>query len=271
MALVAPAHAEPFTPPPEPAPQWLFYVALRNDAFTQLEFPVDDFGFTHDNVVTLRYQDGDYAYGGGIIDRWITSTMDYRRWDQLEVFAIGERIWIAPLAIDVPHELLVTARAGPSFGGNFGGRYLQNGWHALTNSGATVGNGLAYIYDGDTRVGFTTGGRARASIGDRFQAYSYLDGQLALGATGVTSGQAALGGSINIWYLGAYAELAGSRYHTNDPNLKLPGAYRPGWQLEWRVGIRVRWSRFHIGYEYRANESGSGEPIGVLEFQSRRF
>lgn len=270
MALLAPAHAEPFTPPPPPEPQWLFYAALHNDAFTSLEFPVDDFGFTHDNVLSVRYQAGDYTYGGAIIDRWITSTMDYRRWDQLDVLAIGERMWLAPLAIDVPHAFLVTARTGPSFGGNFGGRYLQNEWHALTRSGATLGNGLAYIYDGDTRVGFTTGARARASIGERFCAYSYLDGQLALGDTGVTSGQLALGGSINLAYVGMHVEVAGSRYHTNDPNLQLPGAYRAGWQLEWRVGIYVRWSRYYIGYEYRANEGGSGEPIGVFEFQSRR-
>jgi len=270
MLLVAHAHAEPYTPAPLPEPHLLFYAALHNDAFSDATIPLDDFGFTHDNVLVVRYQDGAYAYGGGIFDRWITSRNDYRRWDQLDIFAIGERLWLAPLVIDLPHELLVTARAGPSFGGNFGGRWLQSGWHGLSGTGPTVGHGLADTYEGGTRVGFTTGARVRAAIGERVQGYSYLDGQFALGATGVTSAQLAVGGSVSVWYLGMHVEVAGSRYHVDDPGLQLPGAYRPGWQLEWRVGIHVRWSRFHIGYEFRDNEGGSGEPIGVLEFQSRR-
>jgi hypothetical protein len=30
--------------------------------------------------------------------------------------------------------------------------------------------------------------------------------------------------------------------------------------------VEVAWSRYRLSYEYRANEGGSGEPIGVLAF-----
>src|SRR5258707_10372184 len=31
-----------------------------------------------------------------------------------------------------------SAHIGPSFGGNFGGRYLQNGWHTISRTGPTL-------------------------------------------------------------------------------------------------------------------------------------
>ena len=267
IACLRVAHAEPFTPPPGPEPRYLLYLAIRNDAFSDATIPLDDSGFTHDNIVSVRRQDGVYTYGGYILDRWITSKVDRRRWDQLDLFGVGDRLWPRPLAIDVPHELLVAVRAGPSLGGNFGGRAMQNGWHSLTGTGPTLEQGLQNEYDGGRRVGFVVGGRVRAAIGDALQAYAFLDGQLAVGDTGVTEGQAAIGGSANIWHVGVHAELAVTRYHVSDPGLALPGGYGAGWQLEWRVGLHARWSRYFVGYEFRANEGGSGEPIGVLEFQ----
>jgi len=267
VACMRVAHAEPFTPPPEQQPTYLAYLALRNDAFSDATVPLDDTGFTHDNVISLRRQDGVYAVGGIVIDRWITSKVDRRRWDELDLFGTGERLWLQPLALAVPHQLLVTVRAGPSLGGNFGGRWMQNGWHTLCGCGNTLDQGLQNQYDGGQRIGFVVGARARAAVGEALQAYTYLDGQVAIGDTGVTSMQAVIGGSANAWHVGVHVELAATRYHVGDPNLALPGGYRAGWQLEWRLGLHARWSRYFIGYEFRANEGGSGEPIGVVEFQ----
>jgi hypothetical protein len=250
---------------------------------------MDDLGFTHDNVFALRRQSGSDAFGGSFVHRFITSRVDRRRWDLVELFATAERGWwigdpsasrnasastSAPdgVSSDAGHAIRVVAivRAGPTLGGNWAGRYLQNAWHTISKTGPTLDEGLANDYPGDRTYGFTTGGRAVAAIGTRLQGYSYIDGQVALGQTGVTSMQGTLGGSAASKHFGAHVEVALSRYHVLEPNLALPGAYGRGFQLEWRVGVDVHWSRFRVGYEYRANEGGSGEPLGVFEFSSTR-
>jgi hypothetical protein len=275
VALLGDAHADevsPWTPAPTAnaidQPAWLFYVALRNDAISELDPPFDDVGFTHDNVLAIRRQAGALTLGGSFVQRWITSSEDRRRWDLVELFATGERAWSWP--IDLPHAITTSVRVGPAFGGNFGGRYMQNGWHALTKSGPTLDQGLANDYPGDRTLGIVAGGRARGAVGDRLQGYSFVDTQAALGGTGVSSLEVAVGGAAAGTHLGAHVELAVTRYHVGDAQLALPGAYRTGFHLELRVGVAVMWSRFRVGYEFRANESGSGEPVGVLEFSSRR-
>jgi hypothetical protein len=248
-------------------PYWLTYAAMRNDAFSELIPPLDDVGFTHDNVFTLRRRSGLHTFGGSFVHRFITSRSDRRRWDLVELFATGEREWSPATTWLV---IATALRAGPMLAGNWGGRYMQNGWHVISKTGPTVDEGLANQYPGGRRAAFALGGRVRASAGELLQGYTFVDAQVALGGTGVTSAEAALGASAASRYLGAHVELGIARYHTGDPYLALPGAYRPGFQLEWRVGVDVHWSRFRIGYEYRANESGSGEPVGVIEFSSTR-
>jgi hypothetical protein len=242
---------------------WHTYAAFRNDVFTELLPPIDDRGFTHDNVFSLRRQQGALSFGGGFVHRWITSTRDRRRWDQLDVVATGEQT--------LDHGVTLGLRIGPTLAGNFGGRYLQNGWHTLTGSGPTLAEGLADDYPSRREVGALLGARARVTRGrDRVQAWAVLDGQIAAGRTGVTAIESAAGGSASVGAVGLHAELAVTRYHATDPYLRLPGGYGVGWQLEWRAGVHVAWSRFRITYQYRANEGGSGEPIGVIAFQSRR-
>jgi hypothetical protein len=253
--------------PSRDEPTWLTYAALRNDVFTELIPPIDDRGFTHDNVFVLRRLAGDTAFGGGFVHRWLTSTRDRRRWDQLDVFALAERRW--------PHRVTSQARLGPAFGGNYGGRWMQNGWHALTGSGPTLDEGLANDYPGPRRLGLVAGGAARIDApaldaGERIGGYAIADGQLAVGGTGVTRGELAVGGTARTRHVGVHAEIAVTRYHVADPYLALPGGYGTGFQMEWRIGVHVAWSRFRVGYEYRANEGGSGEPIGVVAFQSQR-
>jgi hypothetical protein len=244
------------------ADAWETYAAFRNDVFTDLTPPIDDAGFTHDNVFALRRRRGDTAFGGGFVDRWITSRADRHRWDELDVLAFAERTF--------PHDVAVEARLGPSFGGNLGGRWMQNAWHGLTGTGPTIDEGLQNLYEGDRHAGVIAGVRARGSIGDAYRAYAIADGQVAIGA-GVTSIELGGGGAARLGeHVALHAELAATRYHVADPNLALPGGYGFGWQLEWRLGIDVRFSRFALGYEYRDNEGGSREPIGVVAFRSRR-
>jgi hypothetical protein len=271
----ATAFADENTPPRAPPttelrePYWHFYGAFRNDVFTELDPPIDDQGFTHDNVFVVRRERGTYTVGGSFVHRFITSRTSRERWDLVELMAIGERAWPDWFDTEWPR-VTTTERLGLALGGNFGGRYLQNGFHALTNTGPTLDQGLQDRYDDDRKVGFVVGGGARVEFGDRLQGYAAIDAQLAVGGTGVTSGEAMLGGSASSSHVGIHAEVAVTDYYVRDQNLALPGAYRHGLQGEWRVGVDVHWSRFRLGYEYRANESGSGEPMGLIEFSSRR-
>jgi hypothetical protein len=255
----------------------LVYAALQNDVFTELIPPIDDTGFTHDNVVAIGVERGDCVIGGRIFDRWITSKADRRRWDQLDLFATFEQIlWPAPItdATAPPSRwsLSAQARVGPTFGGNFGGMYLQNGWHSLSGTGPTTVEGLANQYPGDTTAGVVGGAHVHANLvmseaRVRSHAYANVDGQGSVGA-GVSSLEGSLGGWLGAHHVGAHVEVAVTRYHVADPNLALPGGYGLGWQFEWRAGIDVTWSRsrYRLAYEYRANEGGSGEPIGVVAF-----
>lgn len=244
---------------------WLTHAAFRNDVLSSLDRPVDDAGFTHDNVFSLRRITGDVGFGGSFLHRWLTSRVDRRRWDQVELLALAEHRW---------SRLVVIGRLGPVLGGNFGGRRLQNGWHELTGWGPTLEEGLQSDYPDARRAGVLAGGRARVAwthAAGRFalEGATHLDGQLAL-HTGVSSGELGGRGTIAIRHLALHVEAAISRYRVSDPMLALPGGYRDGFQLEWRAGLQLRWSRFALGYEYRANEGGSGEPVGVVAFSSRR-
>jgi hypothetical protein len=245
---------------------WRTYAALRNDVFSELRAPFDDDGFTHDNVFSLRRTRDDVTFGGGFMHRWITSRVDDRRWDQLELVALAERAW--------PH-LELSGRAGPVFGGNFGGRKLQNGWHVVSDTGPTLDEGLQSRYDGDRRAGALAGGRARSAwiwVADErvsFEGAGIVDAQLSI-HTGVSAVEAAAAGKAITRHVVIDVELAAARYHVADPQLALPGGYGEGWQIAWRAGVKFRWSRFAVGYQYRANEGGSGEPIGVVSFESKR-
>jgi hypothetical protein len=258
IALGGAAHAE----------TWHTYAAFRNDVFSELDPPFDDQGFTHDNVFSLVRREEDRGFGGRFVHRWITSNVDRRRWDQLEVVALADQALTLDAAL--PLRASFEERLGPTLGGDFGGQYLQNGWHELTGTGPTVYEGLANEYPGDRQFGVVVGGRARAQLGnDRVHGYAHVDGQLGL-AAGVSSLETALGGTAGTRHVGLQLELAVTRYRVTDDNLGLPGGYGRGWNFEWRAGAYVAWSRFRVSYQYRANEGGSGEPIGVLAFQSVR-
>ncbi|HSD85857.1 MAG TPA: hypothetical protein VLB44_00025 [Kofleriaceae bacterium] len=248
---------------PGRADPWRGTAAVANDAFSDASVPLDDFGFTHDNVLAVAHEVDDTWFGGYARQRLITSTIDRRRWDQVDLLATAER------SVDTGSlvRLDVAVRLGPTMGGNFGGRYIQNGWHSFSGTGPTIEEGLANAYPGDRRFGALAGIRARGELGDRLRAYGVLDGQGTLGA-GVSSIEAALGGAAAAHHIGVHVELAVTRYHVADGNLALPGGYGAGWQLEWRLGIDVSWSgnRYRVAYELRANEGGSGEPIGVVAF-----
>lgn len=140
----------------------------------------------------------------------------------------------------------------------------------LVGTGPTVDEGLQNTYPGGRRLGIVAGGRASGAIGGDVAAYGDVTAQLALGATGVTMLDATAGARAqHRWRrtaLGAHVELAVTRYHVADPYLALPGGYGAGWQLEWRAGLDLAVGRYRISYEYRDNEGGSGEPIGVVAF-----
>jgi len=212
-------------------------VTFRNDALSDLDPPLDDSGFTNATEV-----------GGP------------RRWDQVELVATVERPW-GPW-------LTVGARLGPTVGGNWGGRWLQNAYHAVTHTGPTLDEGLQDTYPQGRTIGAVAGGQLRAQLGDRLRGFARLDGQLAV-AAGLSKLEAAIGGEAihrrGEVELGIHAELAVARYHAGDPPLELPGGYATAdFEPAFRIGAHVAWHRVRFDYEYRANEGGSGEPVGLL-------
>lgn len=243
------------------AAPWGGRAAIGNDAFADVVPPIEDQGFTNDLALEVHHTDDQLAIGGSIFHRMITANDgSRRRWDQLDLRAT--LVWRWRPTVDLG------AWFGPSFGGNFGGLTIQNTWHDWSGTGPTVDEGLQNIYPGDRRAGIVGGGYARGSIGGDIGAYGDVTAQLALGSTGVTMFGVTSGARAqHRWRntaLGAHIELAVTRYHVVDPYLALPDGYRAGWQLEWRAGVELAMGRYRISYEYRANEGGSGEPIGVL-------
>lgn len=236
----------------------VLHVAWGNDAFTRVTPPFDDNGFTADFAASAQLGLGRDFFGVAVASRWLTSTEDLRRWDQLDMFATAARTW--------PH-VVAAARAGATIAGNLGGRYWQDRLHRAIGVEPTLATGLQNEYDGDKRGAFVGGARVTGDTGDagdRWGGYAVADGQLAIGGTGVSSVAWAIGGRVTAPHVGAHVELAVTHYAVDDPNLALPGGYGAGWQLEWRAGVYGAWRGYRITYEYRANESGSGEPIGVL-------
>lgn len=243
-------------------------VAIRNDVFTELDPPIDDVGFTNDIDVRFWRRVEEYRVGGMLVHRWITERYNAlyqgRRRDLVDLLGTIERSWGEPAL----RELTAGLRIGPTLTGNLGGRWMQNGWHTLCHCGTTLDEGLQSTYVGDGDVGALLGVSGSGSIGTpEVQAYGVVDAQASVG-TGVSFLEGAGGARVLGWIggtqLGAHLELAVMRFHVTDDRLALPGAYRPGWQGAWRAGVHVARGRVSVGYEYRANEDGSGEPIGVL-------
>lgn len=244
-----------------------FRYAMGNDVFTDLDPPVDDDGFTHEFDIRFWRAHRGYQIGGRLFDRWVTEVprSSGGRRDLVELVGTIERTWQAEKL-----ELNASGRAGPSLTGNLGGRWTQNGFHTICGCGAKLDEGLQSRYDGDGGIGTLIGSRVRGSTGiPEAQSYGVVDGQVVLGA-GVTWIDAAAGlrlaTRIGITELSAHAEVAVMRFHANDERLAMPGGYGTGWQGAYRIGVHVAWSRFRLEYQYRANEGGSGEPIGVVAF-----
>ena len=237
-------------------------IAVGNDVFTDAIPPMDDSGFTNDIDVHFWRPWDAYLVGGRLVHRWITEDTTQpmgRRRDLVDVLATASRTW-GPLA--------PALRIGPTFTGNLGGRYMQNGWHYLCRCGTLLEDGLQSEYERDTDAGLLAGARVTAAWGVPIaEVYGFADGQLSVG-TGVSAVEAAGGGRLlasrGANRFGAHVELAVLRVHTVDDRLALPGAYRPGWHGAWRVGVSFARGRVRFDYEYRANESGSGEPIAVV-------
>jgi hypothetical protein len=239
-------------------------IAIGNDVFTELDPPIDDAGFTNDIDLHFWRPLRGYLVGGRLIHSWITERTRLpmgRRRDLVDLVATGERTylgWLTP-----------SARLGPTFTGNLGGRWMQNGWHTLCRCGTLLEDGLQSKYERDTAIGLLAGARVHAgyTLAYGFTPYAFVDGQLSLG-TGVDTFESTTGLAFEARAgrnrFGTHGEVAALRTHVVDDRLALPGGYRPGWHGAWRVGVHFARGRIRIDYEYRANDRGSGEPFGVV-------
>lgn len=239
-------------------------IAHGNDAFSELDPPLDDTGFTADLAFAMWRPWGDYDVGGSYVHRWLTAKDSRDREDLVELTATAARRW-GPRH----RELVLGGRTGPVLTGNWGGRWMQNAWHSVSGTGPTLDEGLADHYPADRALGWLAGVRAAGAWGiPALQAYGVADAQISAG-TGVSSIELAAGlrtfVRIRCVEFGAHVESALDRFHAADDALTLRGGYGTArWERAWRAGVQVAWGRTQIQYEYRANEGGSGEPIGVV-------
>jgi hypothetical protein len=247
------------------ADDWQMRAVLGNDAFNGVLSYPDDNGFTNDLALAIRRIHGAYGIGGSILDRMITSSQTEQRCDLVELFATAS--WV--LRPGVFAEL----RLGPTVVGNLGGFWIQSRWHRLTRTGPHDPHELPSAYPGELRAGGVGGLRLEAGYGAPLRLFGAVDGQVATGETGVTFGEgdAGLDASVHIGpaELGIYGELALARYHVDDVRLAMPGAYRPGWQVDRRIGVHAGWGRYRLSFEYRTNESGSGEAFSMFTLERR--
>lgn len=244
---------------------WEIRAAIGNDALNEFVSDTDDNGFTNDFRLAIQRRQGDLALGGSILDRMITSSEVMRRTDLVELFA---RVTWLPTPL-----MALELRAGPTFVGGLGGLWVQTHWHRISNTGPRDPRKVPTVYMHDVHTAGVVGLRTDAGYGGPIRVYGSLDGQLAGGDTGVSffEGTGGVRVSYRIWpvELGVFGELALGRYSVDDPALAVPGAYRPGWQLDRRFGVGVRVNRYRLTFEYHTNETSSGEALSQITFERR--
>ncbi|MDB4959865.1 MAG: hypothetical protein JWO36_7434 [Myxococcales bacterium] len=244
---------------------WEMDAVVGNDAFNGVLSHPDDNGFTNDLGLAIRRRRGDLALGGSVLDRMITSSGIMRRCDLVELFAT-----ITWFLDDLR---MIELRAGPTVAGDLGGLWVQSHWHRLTRTGPRDPRKLPSVYMHDFRTAGVAGLRAEAGYGGPIRAYGTVDGQFAFGDTGVSFAEGA--GGLRASYrigpveLGILGELALGRYRVDDAELAIPGAYRPGWQIDRRIGVRVGMHRYRVAFEYHTNETSSGEAFSEITFERR--
>ena len=244
---------------------WELQAVVGNDAFDGVLSHPDDDGFTNDLAFAARRRRGSLALGGSVLDRMITSRAIMRRTDLIEVFAR------AALVLD--DLAMLELRVGPTFVGDLGGQWVQSHWHRMTHTGPRDPRETPSVYMHDLRAAGVVGLHAETGYGGPLRAYSTLDGQVAVGDTGVSFGEGAGGlraavrlGPVE---LAMFGEVALGRYDVDDAELAMPGAYRPGWQIDRRIGARVGVGRYRVSLEYHTNETSSGEPFTEIMFERR--
>lgn len=249
-------------------PTWLVRLAWGNDLFSELP-PADDAGLTNDLEVAVARAPAraGTTIGGAVRHRMITERGGDRRRDQVDVAATASR---DARRGDVA--LTATARAGLTLTGNLGGRWLQDGWHGVTGTGPTIEQGLQHRYEGDHRVALVVGGRGEVrALGGALEPYAALDAQLALGGTGLSLIELAGGVRVPLARGRVVVTAEGALFAqtTADPGLALDGGYGGG-STAWRLGVEAGSRATRVGWQYRADEGGSGEPIGVVWLGLRR-
>jgi hypothetical protein len=244
---------------------WEMQAVIGNDAFDGVLSHTDDDGFTADFAFALWRRRGDVALGGSVLDRMITSRAIMRRTDLLELFA--RAVWT------LDEHVAVEGRAGPTIVGDLGGQWVQSRWHRMSGTGPRDPRETPSIYEHDFRAAGVIGLRGEAGYGGVLHAYGTLDGQVAVGATGVSFGEAA--GGLRAGYrlgpvsAGVFGEVALGRYRVEDAELAMPGAYRPGWQVDRRIGVQASVGRYRASFEYHTNETSSGQAFSVITLERR--
>lgn len=226
----------------------------------------DDDGFTQAANLGLTLRRGPDSFDLDVRHGMLTERGGDQRVDELDVLAT------------VSHRLergAVEWSFGPTIGlslvGDYGGAQLQDAFHGAIGMGRRLDGTLQSEYEGPDQGALIVGAhvQARRDLGAGFSANAGVDGQLALGPTGVSRVSPRVGLS---WELPrgvvrpvAGAELEVARFFTPDARLTMAGGYDTRhFEAMPRFRLGIANDHFELGWRGTVNQNGSGANFGEI-------
>ncbi|MEQ9503521.1 MAG: hypothetical protein RIT81_42090 [Deltaproteobacteria bacterium] len=226
----------------------------------------DDDGFTQAAELGLTLRRGVDQLDLDVRHSMLTERGGPRRVDELDVHATLSRTIERGQV-----EWTFGPKVGVSLVGDYGGAELQDWFHGAIGMGRRLDGWLQSEYEGTNQAAVIVGAhvQARRDLGVGFSAHAGLDGQLALGPTGVSRIAPRVG--LN-WELprgpvrpvvGAELEIA--KFHTPDARLQMAGGYdTSGFQAMPNFRLGIAGDHFELGWRGTVNQGGSGANMGEI-------
>ena len=258
---------------------WQLRVAagVANDNLTPRLVPssvqavwADDDRFTHDTFASAAWSQGQKRLELSATLRYWTMPGGMERTDIIDTAAsMGQTYRFGSFALSG------TGIVGVTSTGDYAGSAVQDRWHGFSGMGRRLGStkGNSYHrtplqdrYDPGHRFGLTLGGDTSLSLdllGDHLRAEAGVEGQLAVGKTGLSyvRPHAGVDAHYGVGPIDAFVaqRFEATRAVTRDPTLQQRGGYElRRWFAtpESRVGVRV--GQLEGGMLVRLNEGGTG-------------
>ncbi len=226
----------------------------------------DDDGFTQAANIGLTLRRGDDTFDLDVRHGMLTERGGDHRVDELDILAaLSHRVERGAVEYDFGPTV------GVSLVGDYGGAQLQDAFHGAIGMGRRLDGALQSEYEGTNQAALIVGAHftARRDLGVGFSAHAGIDGQLALGPTGVSRVSPRVG--LN-WELPrgvvrpvVGAELEVARFFTPDARLQMAGGYDTRhFEAMPRFRIGIANDHFELGWRGTVNQGGAGAQMGEI-------